>query len=157
MPSEGFSGAWLRGGQHYWRSAKRLRPGLLAAFRAFALAACGIATSAVGQGNTVGYILGEVASDSESLPGVSVTVRNVDTSVSRTTVTGSDGRYRFSALAVGRYEVTVVVDGSGSKPLLAEVNIGEGTVCDIRLDESRLHRGSRGHCPSPTAGGCPAV
>ena len=103
--------------------------------RALALVACGLATAALGQGNTVGYIVGEVASRTGPLPGVSVAARNVDTAFDRTAVTGRDGRYRFSALPVGRYEVTVAVDGTASKPILAEVNVGEGTVVDIRFED----------------------
>lgn len=116
------------------RKAVRRRRELLAVLRALVLVAGGLGAPALGQGNTVGYILGEVASRSEALPGVSVTARNVDTAMSRTTVTGNDGRYRLSALAVGRYEVTVAI-GAGSKPVLVEVNVGEGTVVDIRLDD----------------------
>jgi len=68
-------------------------------------AAFWVATSAAGQGNTVGHILGEVASRSEPLPGVLVTARNVDTAMRRSVATRGDGRYRFSALPVGRYQL----------------------------------------------------
>ena len=59
-----------------------------------------------------GTILG-VAKDASGavLPGVSVTVRNVDTDATRTTVTNEDGTYRLPALSVGHYDVTVELPG----------------------------------------------
>ncbi len=40
------------------------------------------------------------------LPGVTVTVRNVDTGTVRTVVTEADGQYRVPALLPGRYDIT---------------------------------------------------
>lgn len=45
------------------------------------------------------------------LPGATVTVRNVDTGVVRTVVTGGDGQYRVPALPPGRYDVTADLQG----------------------------------------------
>ncbi len=39
------------------------------------------------------------------LPGVTMTLRNIDTGVLRTTVTDADGIYRFAGLAPGRYDI----------------------------------------------------
>ena len=39
--------------------------------------------------------------------GATVTVRNLDTNLTRTLVTESDGRFRFPGLAIGPYELTV--------------------------------------------------
>src|SRR3990170_909892 len=41
------------------------------------------------------------------VPETNLTARNVETGQTRTTVSGSDGSYRFSALPVGSYEVRV--------------------------------------------------
>src|SRR5659263_152976 len=50
-------------------------------------------------------ILGVVEDHSGSVvPGAEVTVRNVETSQTRSSLTGPDGSYRFSALQVGTYE-----------------------------------------------------
>ena len=51
-------------------------------------------------------ILG-VAKDSSGgvLPGVTVTVKNIDTGLTRAVKTSDDGEYRFPELPVGRYEV----------------------------------------------------
>jgi hypothetical protein len=45
------------------------------------------------------------------LPGVTVTVRNVDTGVVRTVVTEADGQYRVPALLPGRYDVSAELAG----------------------------------------------
>ena len=53
-----------------------------------------------------GTILG-VAKDASGgvLPGVTITITNVDTGSKRTVLTGDDGFYRVPELAVGHYEV----------------------------------------------------
>ena len=45
------------------------------------------------------------------LPGVTMTLRNQDTGVSRTLTTEADGRYRFPALAPGRYTLRAELSG----------------------------------------------
>jgi hypothetical protein len=45
------------------------------------------------------------------LPGVSLTVRNVDTGTLRDTVSDSDGRYRMAGLQPGLYELKAVLPG----------------------------------------------
>lgn len=45
------------------------------------------------------------------LPGVTMTLRNQDTGVTRTIVTEADGRYAFPALAPGRYSVQAQLTG----------------------------------------------
>ncbi len=61
---------------------------------------------------TTGSIEG-IVTDNQGLavPGASVTVRNVDTNVSRSVVTGADGGYRFLNMPVGNYELTVELTG----------------------------------------------
>lgn len=57
-------------------------------------------------------LLGVVRDPSAAvLPGATVTVRNLDTNYSRTDVTDAGGGYRFEALPVGRYEITVELQG----------------------------------------------
>src|SRR5262245_36724276 len=61
---------------------------------------------------TSGTISGTVADPTgASIPAANVTVRNLDTNVSRSVATESEGRFRFPALPVGRYEVTVEAKG----------------------------------------------
>ncbi|MGC2332091.1 MAG: TonB-dependent receptor, partial [Candidatus Acidiferrales bacterium] len=59
-----------------------------------------------------GAILGTVDDSSgASVPGAALTVRNVDTNQTRTTVSDSSGSYRFPALPVGNYEIRVEKQG----------------------------------------------
>lgn len=53
-----------------------------------------------------------------ALPGVTVTATNTATGFQRTTVTASDGAYRFLSLPVGTYDVTT--DLSGFNPVLTK-------------------------------------
>ena len=46
-----------------------------------------------------------------ALPGATVTVKNLDTGISRTTRTDQNGRYRLFALPPGQYEVRATKDG----------------------------------------------
>ena len=90
-----------------------------------------------GQGKTLGHILGSVISSSGPVSGASVTAWHVDTARTRTAISGEDGRYRFSGLAVGRYAVTAVHGSMQTTTIIAEVNVGEGTVVDLRVENPR--------------------
>src|SRR4029078_8298352 len=62
--------------------------------------------------DTTGTILGTITDASGAvLPGVTVTVKNVDTSQARTIVSDAAGRYSVPLLQSGRYEVTVQLSG----------------------------------------------
>jgi hypothetical protein len=66
--------------------------------------ACG--TAAVRAQGSAGQIAGTVSDEQGAvLPGVSLSVRNQDSGVTRTLVTEADGRYVFQALSPGRYTV----------------------------------------------------
>ena len=73
--------------------------------------ALGLAAPAAAQGES-GVITGTVA-DAQGgvLPGVAVTVRNVDTGFTQTAVTEGNGQYRFGALPLGRYELKAELVG----------------------------------------------
>jgi len=61
---------------------------------------------------TTGNISGVVVDEQKgAIAGASVTVRNVDTDTSRTTVTNAEGRFRAPNLPVGNYEVTIELSG----------------------------------------------
>ncbi len=62
--------------------------------------------------DTTGTILGTLTDPSGAvLPGVTVTVKNVDTGQARTVVSDEGGRYRVPLLTSGRYEVTTQLSG----------------------------------------------
>ena len=96
-----------------------------------------LAFPAFGQGKTLGHIQGQVFSTSGPVEDATITAWHVDTSRTRTAESGDDGRYRFSGLAVGRYAVTAVLGGSQTSTIIAEVNVGEGTVVDLRMESAR--------------------
>jgi len=61
---------------------------------------------------TTGSISGEVKDEKQAVvTNATVTVRNVKTNESRTTQTDGDGRYRFTGMPVGDYEVSVESSG----------------------------------------------
>ena len=56
---------------------------------------------------TTGTIMGTVSDSTGAvIPGASVTVRNVETGITREATTDAAGRYRLSRLGLGRYEIT---------------------------------------------------
>ena len=70
-----------------------------------------VSTSVAAQATT-GSIEGVVTDNQElPVPGATVTVRNVETNVSRSQVTGPTGSYRFLNMPVGNYELTVELTG----------------------------------------------
>lgn len=72
---------------------------------------CGSLAAAAAQ-ETTGTILGTVTDSSGAvLPGVSISIRHVETSQTRTALTDEAGRYRVPALPVGSYEITVQLTG----------------------------------------------
>ena len=112
-----------------------MRPGqLVRAMTSCAVLALVVASAAHGQGNTAGYIVGQVASATGPLAGALVTARNVETGLTRTAVSGERGRYRISALAVGRYAVTAAAGGETDQAVLADVQVGSGTVVNLSPD-----------------------
>ena len=63
-----------------------------------------------------GQIEGTIKDEQGSvLPGVTVAMRNQESGVARTTVTGPDGHYRFPALPPGTYSVTAELAGFASQ------------------------------------------
>lgn len=73
------------------------------------------------------------------LPGATVTARNSETGLVRTTVTGEDGSYRLPQLPVGQY--TLRVELSGFKPVLRDgivTSVAETVVVDFELEVGGL-------------------
>jgi hypothetical protein len=78
----------------------------------FALIAAAIPAAA----QTTNGVISGIVSDAQGgvLPGVTVTGRNIETGITRTVVTESDGRYRLAALPPGRYEMRAELQGFGT-------------------------------------------
>ena len=61
---------------------------------------------------TSGTILGTVSDVTDAvLPGAEITVTRVETGASRTDISDDEGRYRFSNLSLGNYEVVASLPG----------------------------------------------
>lgn len=74
--------------------------------------------SALGAQTFRGMILGTVTDSSElAISGATVTVKNVDTGLSRTVTTGDDGSYSVPELPIGNYSATVEKSGFKSAVL----------------------------------------
>jgi Carboxypeptidase regulatory-like domain len=68
------------------------------------------------------------------LPGVTVTLRNLDSGVTRTSTTQPDGRYRFLALAPGRYHLSAQLSGFASKEVGdIQITIGLSVTQDFTM------------------------
>ena len=77
-----------------------------------------------------GTILGTVTDSSgAAVPGASVTIKNMDTGLSRTVTTSDDGSYAAPELPIGNYSVTV--EKAGFK---------EGVVSGVKVDVSSERR-----------------
>lgn len=85
--------------------------------------------------STTGSIAGRVTDSSGgALPGVTLTATNLDTGLTRTEVTASNGDYSFTLLQTGRYRVDAELSGLGkaASPTLTVV-LGSTTRADIKL------------------------
>ncbi len=84
---------------------------LLSFWLLFAVAMLSVAPQSLAQG-TSGTITGVVKDQSGAVvPGVTVTVRSLETNAGRTVVSAADGRYTVPGLTPGPYEVTAELTG----------------------------------------------
>jgi hypothetical protein len=90
---------------------------------------------------TTGSIGGIVADQSQALlPGVTVTARNVDTELVRSSVTGTEGRYFIPALPPGEYQIRAEL--SGFRPYVhrdLQLTIGQALVVNVTLQVGGLN------------------
>jgi hypothetical protein len=102
------------------------------------LFAAGLAPLAAAQ--TAATISGIVEDPNRSaLPGVTVTVRNVNTALERTVVTGAEGRYVIAGLPPGTYELRAEL--ASFKPHVRrgiQLNVAQGLVLNIGLEVGGL-------------------
>src|SRR5687768_4049051 len=72
----------------------------------------GLLATAVSAQDTTATLLGTLSDSSGAvLPGVTISVKNVDTTQTRTVTSDDAGRYRVPLLPPGRYEVTAQLSG----------------------------------------------
>lgn len=108
---------------------------LLKKLAALALAIAALSAPAYAQTAASGTIEGVVTDATGAvLPGVAVTVRNIETNATREAVTDEGGRYRAAALQPGTYEVTVVLSGFEAKPITnIPVVVGQTQPVDFKM------------------------
>ena len=73
------------------------------------------------------------------VPGAQVTARETETNVTRETVTDRDGRFRFPYLKVGRYEITVRLQGFADATRALTLTIGSAFELPITLRVGTLN------------------
>ena len=84
---------------------------------------------------TTGTITGKVSDPTGAMiPSANLTVKNTATGVSRTTVTGANGRYELPNLPVGNYDVSASVTGFQTRIRSGiELTVGRNAVVDFAL------------------------
>lgn len=122
-----------------WRRAVKYFAGSIGSRRASVLALSVImgfilAVPAAAQ-LTTGNIVGNLVDDTRaSLPGVAVTIKNVDTGLTRTLFTDRQGRFEAPNLPGGTYEVTATMQGFGTAVRRGiDLAVGRTAVVDITL------------------------
>lgn len=96
-----------------------------------------IPATIMGQAGATGSLNGVVQDpNGANLPGVSVTVRNLNTGAARTVMTDGEGRWNIPGLAVGTYQL--VYEGAGFKKLVREAVPVEASVPRTLLDKLEL-------------------
>ncbi|WP_257304867.1 TonB-dependent receptor [Geothrix campi] len=101
------------------------------------LTALACATIASAQtSSTAGAVRGVVKNTAgQSVSGASLSLRNRETGLARTTTTNAEGEYQIGLLPVGNYELTVTASGMRSmKDTNIQVLLGQNTIANFRLD-----------------------
>ena len=90
---------------------------------------------AIEEGNEPGTIAGTVEDASGAvMPGARITVRNLQTGLTRNTVANGSGEYRISGLNDGNYEVRIEMPGFQSSIRQVRISGGRGADVDATLD-----------------------
>src|SRR5678816_3000620 len=92
-------------------------------------------TTSLTLAQTTGSISGEVRDEKQSVvTNATIIVRNVKTNDTRTAQTDNEGRYRFTGMRVGDYEVTVEATGF-SKYVQTGISLllGQSATVDVVL------------------------
>jgi Carboxypeptidase regulatory-like domain len=112
-----------------------------------------VASEAYAQ-STTGTIQGSIRDEQSAvIPGATVTIRNIDTNLVRSVVSGTDGAFRFPNLPVGDYTLVVDLAGFGrytregirlllNQDAVAEVTLSPATVAEtvtVRADTPLLN------------------
>ncbi len=123
-----------------------LRQWVLPFFLVLASAAC------FAQSTNSGDIRGSVTDSSGALiPGVKITVLDIETGVSKEFTTNQDGLYDTSSIVTGSYQVTFTKDGF-ERLVRGPVTLQVGfTTVNAAIDGRRCHTAGDGHCGRASA------
>ena len=92
-------------------------------------ASLGYALPTSAASNTQGGLVGQALDNSGSaISQAEITIKNIDTGLTRTAMTDSEGNYRFPLLPAGNYEVIAHKDNVGDSTAV-EVGIRIGQIC----------------------------
>src|SRR5262245_1262168 len=96
--------------------------------------------SCVGMAQTGGTISGSVSDATGALiPGASVTIKNVDTGLTRELVSDEQGRYSAPNLPVGPYEVQISLPGFRTEIRKGiELSVGQQAVINLTLQVGQV-------------------
>jgi carboxypeptidase family protein len=94
----------------------------------FLAALLGFGPATLAGAQTTNGVIAGIVSDAQGgvLPGVTLTLRNSETGLTRTAVTEADGRYRLGGLPLGRYEARAELQGFGTVDV-TDITITIGT------------------------------
>jgi hypothetical protein len=108
--------------------------------RAWFVVLVSVLFTARGMAQTTATISGSVRDSTGALiPGASVTAKNVETGITRTTSTDEQGRYQLLNLSVGGYEIEVSLSGFQTAVRSGIVlAVGEQTVVNFTLQVGRV-------------------
>ena len=88
---------------------------------------------------STGAVAGNATDGKAPLPGVTMTVNNAATGFTRTTVTDTDGNFRFAALPVGKYSVKAELSGFATvKVEGVQVDVATTRTIEVTMKESKV-------------------
>jgi hypothetical protein len=91
------------------------------------------AAASTGAQTITATVRGTVADEQGGvLPGVSITVRHLDTNTARTVVTTNLGQYYLPSLPAGPYEIRTALDGFAPGQRQVELTVGADITVDSR-------------------------
>jgi predicted porin len=81
-----------------------------------------------------------------AVPGVAVTIRNVDTGETRTIATDGGGHYQASGLPPGRYEIRAAKQGLADETRTGvSLTVGQGATVDVKMQQGTPDVCASGH------------
>jgi outer membrane receptor for ferrienterochelin and colicin len=92
--------------------------------------------------NTTGVISGSsMTANGQELAGVTITIKNTETGLTRTVMSSENGKFRFPLLPTGRYDITATKDGyTLYEQKAVGVGLGGATLLNLSMQEEGVER-----------------